>query len=174
MKLVVITGPIASGKTSVGQALAAIARERGFRAAAIDLDVIVEMLVGADWPSVRSNHWYTAHELAAASADRLGALGFDLLTIAGPFFNQALRDHIAACLQTEADISWGMLRVSLDESVVRCAGEPWRILTSDPAFVTRLYATIDFDNLPPFDFDVDTNGMTLHEVVQLVAAEVLA
>ena len=51
-QLVIVTGPIASGKTTVILKLAELARQRGEMAAAIDLDLLIEMIAGTDWSVV--------------------------------------------------------------------------------------------------------------------------
>jgi tRNA uridine 5-carbamoylmethylation protein Kti12 len=64
-QLVLITGPIASGKTAVAREVAKAARRRSLTAAAIDMDTLVQMLIGDDWLSVTLDDWLIAREVAA-------------------------------------------------------------------------------------------------------------
>ena len=171
--LVVVTGPIASGKTSVAFELAALARQQGLRAEAIDLDTIIEMVAGTDWLRVRREHWELAEEAAAAMIDRLLDSGLELVTIAGPFFSEDNREHLLGSLVSRPTARFVMLKVSLEESIRRAQAEPGRGLTSDADFVARIYAGIDWSSVPHNDVEIDTDDKSLDDVAAAVADQVL-
>ena len=171
-QLVVLTGPIASGKTTVAMEVASEARRRGQTAAAIDIDDLVGMI--ADWGSVTPDDWLIAREVAAQIAETLFLHEIETVIINGPFFSEAERQHLLKGFAIEPPTLFVMLRVSLAESMRRIRENPTgRVLTLAPAFVEKIYATIDWDNLPAQDVDLDTDGLSLDEVVAAVAEHLL-
>jgi len=174
-QLVLVSGPVASGKTTVALELARIARGRGQRAAAIDMDSLVEMVAGNDWTLVQSDHWRLARELAAAIADRLFENAVEVVLLAGPFFNPKEREHLLQRLASLASTCFVMLRVSLPQSLRRAqADSSRRVLTRDADFLAKIYATIDWAALPRQDVDLDTDGRERDDVVAIVAKSVFS
>ncbi len=159
-RLVVVTGPIASGKTTAVFNVAALARERGVASAAIDLDPLIEIVAGRDWSLVRREHWVLAEALSAAVIDRLFESEVELVLVCGPFFTDAARSRFLQHLTSSPAGLFVLLRVSLEESIRRCAREPERQLTSDPEFVKHMYASIPWEGLPRMDLKVDTEALS--------------
>src|SRR5687767_10737325 len=138
-RLIVISGPIASGKTTTGQAVAAWAREQGMTAAAIDMDEIVEMVMGPLWQAWSMTHWRQAIAMTGALVDRLAELRVDLVTLAGAFFDLQERQNLCDALKSAPAIRFITLGASLPETIRRCMADDTRVVTKDPAFVTRIY-----------------------------------
>ena len=65
--LIVITGPIGAGKSTVARTLANYIRLRGRSAAVIDLDLLYLMM--SDKPMGDENVWLGARQAAAALTD---------------------------------------------------------------------------------------------------------
>jgi shikimate kinase len=172
--LVLITGPIASGKTTTAFAFAARGRESGLRTAAIDMDDLVEMVAGKDWRRVTREHWDLAFRLAAAIIERLFSRGVTHVALAGPVFALNQRRRLLEQFSCQPETTCVLLRVSLAESINRAQNDPLRIITKDPAFVTRIYATIDWSNIADQDLDLDTESLSPAEVVDEMLAKVLA
>ena len=61
--LALISGPIASGKTTAAKALAEITRLQGHQAASIDMDEVVAMVAGEDWSRVHPEIGYWRRKL---------------------------------------------------------------------------------------------------------------
>lgn len=72
MIVVVITGPIASGKSTVGRAVAVELADRGFVSAVIDLDLVYEMLDPSRGAKTDDVRWRDARRLAGRIARELG------------------------------------------------------------------------------------------------------
>jgi shikimate kinase len=172
-KLIVISGPIASGKTTTAQAIATWARGRGLTAAAIDMDDLVEIVRGRDWSTAWSaTNWRVARGLAGALIDRLVENEVQVVTLAGPFFNLYERDELQGAVASGPDVRFVTLETSLEETQRRCAADETRVVTRDPAFVTRIYAGIDWKALPRDELYVSTAKLSTDEVVETIVADV--
>ncbi len=169
-QLIVITGPIASGKTSTAEALAAWARNHGMTAVAIDTDVMVEMAMGPLRTAWTLAHFRTGVQIAAAAIDRLTELDADHIVLAGPFFRLADRTLLLAALRTSPAIHFVTLRTTLEETLRRCEADPTRVVTKDPAFVERIYAEIDWNAVPGSDIVIDSEAFGLDGVVATIVS----
>ena len=67
--LIVICGPIASGKSTVARAIARLFERQGTETAAIDLDVVYEMLEHDCAPKASLPTWGRARRAVAALTD---------------------------------------------------------------------------------------------------------
>src|SRR3972149_10379703 len=173
-RLVVITRPIASGKTTVARRRADVVRKRGQPAASIDIDELVEMIAGADWSLVRPEDRDLSCEVAAAIAERLFDSGVSVVVVAGSTLSSREWDQLLRHLVAKPDTLFVLLRVSLGESVRRAQGDPTRVSTKDPNFVSRLYSRIDWADVPRPDIDLFTDSLSVEEVVEIVARAVFA
>jgi adenylylsulfate kinase-like enzyme len=170
--LVLISGAIASGKTSAVTNLASLARSRGIRASAIDMDDLVEIVAG-DWPRVETWHRKLACTLAATMADCLLDQGMGLIAMAGSTLAPYEWELVQDGMTMQPRSLHVLLRVSLEESQRRAMADPGRMATSDPAVVKRHFERIDWSRSRKPDLDIDTDGLALDEVVALVAAQIL-
>ena len=103
--LLIVTGPVGGGKSTVSMATADCFRELGRATAVVDLDLVYCMArqvagFGED------NTWTTARRGAAALADAFFAEGMDVVVIDGEFFAQrdldALRNSLTNLLSTDS------------------------------------------------------------------------
>jgi hypothetical protein len=172
-QLVVVTGPIASGKTTVARGVAAEARRQGRTAAAVDMDDHAQMLIGDDWLVVTPDDWLIARELASGISETLFLHEVETVIISGPFFTEDSREHLLRGFAIEPPTLFVLLRVSLTESMRRAKNDSLRLLTGEPAFVERIFATIDWERLPAQHVDIETDGLALSEVIKVVAEQVL-
>lgn len=87
--LIIIVGPIASGKTTLSREIARLLSESGERARAIDIDTIVLAIDPNDsFKSARQRRstWVKARRQLVGEASRLFASGADAVVVAAPFF----------------------------------------------------------------------------------------
>lgn len=87
--LIVIVGPIASGKTTLSREVAKLLSESGERAHAIDIDPIVLAIDPNDsFESARERRgtWIKARRQLVGEASRLFASGVTAVVVAAPFF----------------------------------------------------------------------------------------
>jgi cytidylate kinase len=90
--LIVISGPIASGKSAVARALAHECEGRGRSAAWIDLDVVYEMLEHSTDRKDDDAKWLAARRAAAALTDSFLAHGAEVVIVDGEFLTAEVRD----------------------------------------------------------------------------------
>ena len=168
VRLLLIDGPVAAGKTSLAWELAARIRAEGGSAASIDMDELTEMIGGTDWRMITAEHRQQGCALAAALVDRITAQGTDLIAIAGstlsPYEWRSVLDQATAAVAP----TFIRLRVSIPEATRRASADPTRVLTRDPEVVKLLHTAIDWDATERADLEVDTERMTTDEVVKTV------
>ena len=85
LTLIVISGPIAAGKSAAARALAREVERRGKTAAAIDLDLVYEMLEHDGARKDDEAKWTRARRAAAALANRFATDGVDVVIVEGDF-----------------------------------------------------------------------------------------
>jgi adenylylsulfate kinase-like enzyme len=171
-RLILISGHIASGKTTVARRLAEIARERSMRAAALDMDDIVAGLAG-DWSHAAEYDRMLAGEVTALVVDRLFASGMQVVAVAGTTLAGGEWASLEDVLKTSVDITRVRLLVSLAESQRRAQADTTRLATRDPEVVETLYMRVDQANMPTVDLEVPTDGLSLEEVAQSLADQLL-
>ena len=171
-RLILVSGHIASGKTSVARRLADIAREQGMREAALDMDDIVVSLAGG-WSRAAEYDRLLAGEVTALVIDRLFASGVHIVTVAGTTLAGGEWASLQDVLKTPVDAVRVRLLVSLAESQRRAQADITRLATRDPAVVELLYMRVDQANMPTVDLELPTNGFTLEQVAQSLAEQVL-
>lgn len=132
-RLVVITGCIASGKSTVARRLAHRLRAEGTRAAVVDLDLVYEVL--ADDPKSDEATWSTARRLAGAIAAAAFEEGAAVVIVEGELWTDAARAELVARARADADVAWFTLSVSFEEALRRARGDPSRGLSQNPAFL---------------------------------------
>jgi len=105
LRAVLLTGPVASGKTAVAQEMVGVCEERGLAAAAIDLDWLGWSTGG----SLRPNE-LIARNLAAV-ASNFAAAGIERVVLARAYVGESNLDAVKASLP-----GWKMAVVSLEAS----------------------------------------------------------
>src|SRR5437899_13085372 len=98
-KLLVISGPIAAGKSTVASALATF-RKSGRSVAVVDLDRLYMML---DDPAPMSDpsHSREARRAAAALTDHFVLDGIELVILEGTFWTMSEREELTAALTND-------------------------------------------------------------------------
>jgi molybdopterin-guanine dinucleotide biosynthesis protein len=171
--LVVVNGPIASGKSTLAQALGRELRERGRRAAVIDLDLLYDMLDHR--PKSDEALWLLARQASALLADRFWAAGIDAVVVEGSFSDAPKRAALLEGLTTEVKPRIVTLRVSFAEALRRAQGDPTRGLSRDPTFLAGAHA--DFaarlDPAGTTDLVVDTEQTTPERLAAELADSLL-
>jgi thymidylate kinase len=117
-----ITGPIASGKSTLARAVARELRRRGQSAAVVDLDLVYEML--ADDPKNDAEVWSRAQSVARAVA---AVLPVEIVIIEGAPLDAVEPDRVIH------------LTTPIEEALRRVALDPTRGISRDAAFLRRHY-----------------------------------
>ncbi len=136
------------------------------------MDDIVAGLAG-DWSHAAEYDRLMAGEVTALVVDRLFASGMQVVTVAGTTLAGGEWSSLEDALKAHVDITRARLIVSLAESQRRAQADPTRLATRDPEVVETLYMRVDQANMPTVDLEVATDGLTLEEVAQSLATQVL-
>lgn len=167
--LVVIFGPIASGKSSVAEALGARLRNAGRETAVLEVDDVVETIGGfVGLKRERFHQSFTVHShLVGAWLDN----DVDVIAV-GPFYEEHELEGLIA-VSSKADIvHWTLLRVSFEVALRRVGGDPTRVLSKDPQVLRSAYNRFEslVPTLPPCDSTFDTGVTPVGQVVETLAS----
>ena len=158
--VVVITGPIASGKSTIARELARELARAGVPVAVIDLDDVHDSLA-RDGPETDEAIWALARRDAAKLANTFLAEGTAVVVAEGSFNAPGDRASFAQCLDPSVVLFYVTLRVSFEEALRRAQGDPTRGVSRDPAFLGRYFA--GFDQAPPIpvtDLVIETERLS--------------
>jgi predicted kinase len=168
--LLVVSGPIASGKSTVARALAREFERRQAIAAAIDLDLVYETLEHDGRQKDDTSKWRRARLGAAALAEALLADGVDVAIIDGDFTCAADRRALREAVRGSVEPRFATLRVSFEEALRRVAADPTRELSRDPVFLRTYYdAAAALGDPPPTDLVLDAESVTAAEAARRIA-----
>ena len=170
--LIVISGPIASGKSSVARALAREFELRGRSAAAIDLDLLYEMLEHDGARKDDDGKWQLARRAAAALSNAWLKDGADVVIVEGDFLTATKRHVLIEELEPTVVPRFVTLRVSFDEAVARVESDPTRTFSRDLVFLRQHHEAAEsaLRSLPGSDLIQDTESVEADEVARAVAA----
>jgi predicted kinase len=169
--VIVITGPIASGKSTVARELAHQLERSGVRVAVIDLDLVHDRRATDPGPA-GDGTWTRARREAATVANGCLEDGVAVVVAEGSFNTPgdraAFRDH----LTTGIDPLYVTLHVSYEEALRRARGDPTRGRSRDPGFLGPYFETVGnaLAHTPATDLAIDTERMT----PTLAAAQIMA
>jgi adenylylsulfate kinase-like enzyme len=169
--VIVINGPVASGKSTVARALAREVERRGRTAAAIDLDLMYETLEhnGARKDDDRKRH--RARLAAAALARCLEADGVDVVIVEGDFPAATGRSTFVAALGRAVAPRFVTLWVSFDEAAARVDRDATRTFSRDLAFLRRHYDEAERGrrSLPRTDLLLETGSNSPDQAARTIA-----
>jgi energy-coupling factor transporter ATP-binding protein EcfA2 len=127
-RLVMISGPIASGKSTLADALAQMLRLDGFSVALTDLDTVAEMAL----PTLPNWDW--AHKIHAQIVGAWLTTGVDIVVDEGtsnPTEVQQVIDHVPE----GTDVLHIVLTADFDASLARARADSGRGASKDPTFL---------------------------------------
>jgi lactoylglutathione lyase len=163
-KLLVISGPIAAGKSTVAAALATVFRDSGRTAAVVDLDRIYMMFDDRP-PMTDPRISRLARRAAAALTDHFVLDGIELVVVEGTFWTESERDELTGRLTTLVQTVFLTLRVAVEEALRRVEGDTGRRASRNPVFLRASHA--DFEAVTPITTDaiIDSTSLTVDAVV---------
>jgi thymidylate kinase len=170
-ELVVVTGPIGSGKSTVADGLATHLRDIGLRTVTVDLDELVGMVRAPDgdaeltWRQARSVHG----ELVAAWL----RTGVDAVVAHGPFYTPDEIAPLLAPLPHGVSPRWLLLLAPYDVALARVAGDDRRGISRDPDFLRATHRRFGqlLPRIPRCEWTFDTAITSADEIVRSVAAD---
>jgi len=168
--VLVVTGPIASGKSTLARAIACELRARGTKAAAVELDLIYEMLDHARAPKTDVATWAQARRMAARLTTALLAEGVAVV-VEGEFLTAAERAEFTDALTPEVEPRFITLSLSYELAMQRASSDPTRGLSRDPVFLRRHYEETaqTVREAPPTDLALDTGAMGVADSARVTA-----
>ena len=167
--VLVITGPIASGKSTLARAVGRAVEARRSTVAVIDLDLVYEMLDVHGSHKGDDRRWEAARRGAAGLADRFVAAGIDVVVVEGEF-DEAARAAFAAELGDTVAPRFITLTVSYDEAYRRARADTTRGISRDPAFLWpyfQEYRRTVADEVPT-DLVLDTERLSVERCVEAI------
>jgi len=167
--VLVISGPIASGKSSAANAMATQVRSAGRTAAVVDLDRLYMMLDDASHMDDDSV-WRLARRAAAALTDQFVADGIDTVIVEGTFWTPSEREQFTVHLASGVQPRFMTLQVSVAEAMRRVQLDTGRRASRIPELLRASHAS--FAALAPIASDVivDTTRATKADVVAAITA----
>ena len=159
--LIVVTGPIASGKSTVARALHDELAGLDVSVAVIDLDV-VEAMLSPEGHSPDLATWTLARRATARLAGSFLAEGVAVVVADGSFNDPNDRAVFEQHLDAGVSPLYVTLTVGFEEALRRAQGDPTRGVSRDPAFLGAYFAdaTHVSASLPATDIVIDTESMS--------------
>lgn len=167
-QLVVITGPIASGKSVVSTALADRLNFAGLSVAVVDLDDTVATM---NYPSEELElTWERAREAHSELVGQWLSSGVDVVIAHGPFYSAS--ETFALMRQVPAGIATRrvMLHATYEVALKRVTGDSSRGLSRDPVFLQSTYERF-YQILPDIEvceWTFDTTKSSVEEIVTTI------
>ena len=168
--VIVITGPIASGKSTTARELANQLEREDVTVAVIDLDIVYDTLVG-NGSKADVATWMVARREAAMLTNTFLGQGMAVVIVEGSFNRPSHKAPLARHLMAGADPLYVALRVSFEEALRRAQSDPTRGASRDPVFLGSYFAAVNplLDNAPEKDLVIDTERMTVTSAARAIA-----
>jgi shikimate kinase len=170
--LVVIVGPIASGKSTVAGGLGERFRGCVRMTSVLDLDEVVETIGG--FVGLPGERFRQAQMVFGTLVGAWLELGFDVIAH-GPFFH---REEDIALLHAVPDgvrPRRVLLHATFPVALERVRADPERLLSSYPDFLEATYKRVDelLPAMPPSEWTFDTTATDAHAIVDQLADALL-
>jgi adenylylsulfate kinase-like enzyme len=173
--VIVISGPVASGKSTIAQELARELERTSVRAAVIDLDLLYGMLT-ADGAKSDDAIWKLARRAAATLANTFLEEGVAVVIAEGSFNTPSDRAAFVQHLGASVDPIYVTLRVSFEEALRRAQSDLTRGLSRDPGFLGPYFAAVSqaLATVPVTDIVIDTERTTATSAAAAIASLIRA
>jgi chloramphenicol 3-O-phosphotransferase len=168
-RVLIISGPIASGKSTAARALAADSRASDSTAAVVELDRMYMMLDDSPLMSDLQISRRARHA-AAALVDQYVLDGIDLIIVEGDFWIASQRDEFTSRVSSGVAPVFVTLHVSVEEALRRVEFDASRRLSRIPEVLRRSHA--DFAAAPPIarDVTIDSTHLSASEVAASISS----
>jgi shikimate kinase len=169
--VVVISGPIASGKSTLSRAVAAqLEDEHDTPSSVIDLDLVYEMLDARRGPKDDERLWAEARRVAGALASALLRAGRAVVAEGGDFSGEEELAEFEGQLPEHTAVRLVLLDVGFDTALQRARADESRGVSKDRALLAAHYA--DFNptwggrNVLQLDTETASPAKTARTVVE--------
>lgn len=170
--LVLIVGPIASGKSSVARELADRFRKAGRPAATVDLDDVVAMMGG--FAGLSEERFRQAQTVFGQLVGAWLREGIDVIAH-GPLFQPHEDLALTSGLPQGVAPRRVLLQASYATAVERVRGDSARTLSRDLDLLRRTYTRVDelLPTMPASEWVFDTDSTDLQTIVDQLAQELV-
>jgi shikimate kinase len=167
--VILISGPIASGKSALSRAVAAQLEEaNGASSAVIDLDLVYEMLWVRDGRKNDERVWAQARRVAGRLGSVLLGEGRSVVVEGGDFGTEAALAEFESELPPQTAVRLVLLSVDFETALKRARSHPSRGMSKDAAFLSRHYAEFRTDWRGRDVLKLDTGSASLAETARSV------
>lgn len=172
--VVVITGPIASGKSTVAKELARELERIDVRAEVIDLDRVHDRLTD-NGSTADDSSWTLARRETASVANAFLEEGVAVVIAEGSFNMPSDRAAFAEHLRPTSGLVFVTLQVSFDEALRRTQSEPTRGRSRDRQFLGSNFASRHdvLAAIPKTDIVIDTERTTATAAAEKIAQRLM-
>jgi shikimate kinase len=169
--LIVIVGPIASGKSTLAGAVGARLRDEGQEVAVLDLDEAVE--ASGNWTGLTADRFRNAQVAFGKHIAAWLAQGVDVIAH-GPLFEPGAMEAILNNIPPATQVSYVRLTTTYEAALERVAADRNRQMSRDPDFLRMTYDRIGplLDALPAH-WTFDTTSTPSDDIVEELTAAVL-
>ncbi|MDG4830312.1 hypothetical protein O7627_13485 [Solwaraspora sp. WMMD1047] len=136
-RLVIITGPIAAGKNTVAERLAALLAQRGRTVVIADVDDVAAMVAAPG--AGAAGLWPAAHEAHGALVGQWLRSTVDHVVAVGPFHTAEERAALTRPLPDGVSRLWVVVDAPVSVTFPRARADPSRVLSRDPEFHHRAH-----------------------------------
>lgn len=163
--LVVIVGPIASGKSTVAAALGSQLRASGRRVAILDLDDVVETIGG--FVNLEPDHFLRAHLVFGRLVRSWLDQGFDVIAH-GPFIDGDEDAAVLHDLPVQVRPRRVLLLATFAVALERVMADPDRMLSRYPDVLRATYDRFEAvrPSMEPSEWTFDTTTLDAEEIVE--------
>lgn len=171
--LVVVVGPIASGKSSVATRAAELLLATGKTSAVVDLDDVAECLIAppGDWEST----WRRARKVHDELVAAFRRSGVDHVIAHGSFF-YADESYATSSGVGDDEAVRVLLSVPYEVALERVREDPDRGITKDPNFLLWTHERFAqrAPTLPTFELQFDTTVASVEEIAEAVVTRLVS
>lgn len=165
-RLLVISGPIAAGKSTLAVEVTRRLRERGLSVALVDLDAIAEMAL----PTLPD--WAWAHRIHAEAVGSWLRTAIDMVVDEGTSTPGEIRQVLDHVPEGTA-VFHVVLLAEYERALARAQADPSRGLSKDPEFLRRAYDGFEaVAHLLPADLRLDVESETPERLADAVLAAI--
>ena len=168
--VLVIGGPIGSGKSSLAAGVARTLERRGVSCATIDLDLIYEMLEHEGAVKSDPAVWSRARRMSGALTKAFLDDDLSVVIAEGEFLEEPARREFVTMLPDRTRVRFVTLTVPFSAALDRVARDPTRGVSRNHDFLAHHYREIEpvLRRRPSDDLVLDTERMTLEQSVRVV------